>query len=139
MKSTTTSTRTARTLGYWTTTSLVSFVLLSGGVASLLRRPDNVEGMAELGYPAYMLTILGFWKVLGAAALLSPRLPRLKEWAYAGTLFDLTGAAFSHAVSGPDALHAIWPALFATLALASWALRPEDRVLGSLRTAAAAA
>lgn len=138
MKSTT-STTTVRNLGYWTSTSLVSFVLLSGGVASLLRRPDNVQGMAELGYPAYMLTILGFWKVLGAVALLSPRLPRLKEWAYAGTLFDLTGAAFSHAVSGPDPSHAVWPALFAVLALVSWSLRPADRVLGSLRPAAVAA
>ena len=128
---------TPRAVSYWTTTSLVSFVLLSGGVASLLRRAENVQGMAELGYPAYLLTILGFWKVLGALALLAPRLPRLKEWAYAGAFFDLTGAAFSHTVSGPDPAHMIWPALFAVLALASWALRPDDRILGSLKTSEA--
>lgn len=125
----------ARTIGYWTTTSLISFVLLSGGVASLLRWPENVRGMAELGYPEYMLTILGFWKVLGALALLTPRLPRLKEWAYAGAFFDLTGAAFSQAAAGPDPAHMIWPALFAVAALASWALRPPDRIIGSLRFA----
>lgn len=64
---------------YWATTTILAFVLLSGGVASLVRRPENVRGMAELGYPAYMLTILGVWKVLGAIALLAPRFPDLRS------------------------------------------------------------
>lgn len=125
---------TTRNIGYWATTTMVAFVLMSGGIASLLRRPENVQGMAELGYPAYMLSILGFWKVLGAFALLVPRFPRLKEWAYAGAFFDLTGAAFSHAINGPAPAHMIWPALFAVLALTSWAMRPPDRILGSLKS-----
>lgn len=118
---------------YWSTTSVVAFVLLSGGVASLLERPENLRGMAELGYPAYMLAILGFWKVLGALALLAPGFPRLKEWAYAGAFFDLTGATFSHAAAGPDPAHLIWPASFAVLVMISWAARPANRTLGMLR------
>jgi uncharacterized membrane protein YphA (DoxX/SURF4 family) len=117
---------------YWATTSIVAFVLLSGGMASLAHRPENVEGMARLGYPAYLLTILGFWKVLGALALLAPRFPRLKEWAYAGAVFDLTGAAWSHASSGAGPAHIFWPAFFALAALASWALRPQGRIIGAL-------
>jgi hypothetical protein len=58
----------------------------------------------HLGYPLYFVTILGFWKVLGAMALLAPRFPRLKEWAYAGTFFEMTGAAASHAMSGNAAV-----------------------------------
>ena len=122
----------ARTLGYWSTTGLLAFVLLSGGVASLLQLDQNVEGMARLGYPAYMLLILGFWKVLGGLALLAPRLPRLKEWVYAGAIFDLTGAAASYALCCHDPAQIFWPALFAVCAMASWALRPPSRTLGVL-------
>jgi uncharacterized membrane protein YphA (DoxX/SURF4 family) len=83
--------------------------------------------MRALGYPLYFLTILGTWKVLGAAALLAPRLPRLKEWAYAGIFFDLTGAAISHAFSGDPAGKVATPLVFLLLAGASWALRPPAR------------
>jgi uncharacterized membrane protein YphA (DoxX/SURF4 family) len=64
-------------MGYWTTTGLLAFFLASGGVMQLARVPANVEGIVQLGYPAYVTTIVGFWKVLGALALLWPRLPRL--------------------------------------------------------------
>jgi len=76
------------------------------------------------------LTILGFWKVLGAIALFTPRFPRLKEWAYAGTFFELTGAVASHAVCGDSVGRFIWPGFFAVCAVASWALRPQSRTLG---------
>ena len=59
---------------------------------------NNVEGIVHLGYPLYFITIIGFWKVLGAITLLAPGFPRLKEWAYAGIFFDLTGAAASCAI-----------------------------------------
>jgi uncharacterized membrane protein YphA (DoxX/SURF4 family) len=88
--------------------------------------------MAALGYPAYFVTILGAWKLLGGLALLAPRLPRLKEWAYAGIAFDLTGAAFSHAAVGHPAAKVIAPLVILGLAAASWALRPASRRLGSV-------
>ena len=128
-----------KTIGYWTTTAIVAFVMLSGGAADLAHRPETVEGMAHLGYPLYFTTILGFWKVLGGLALLAPRFPRLKEWAYAGIFVELTGAVALHAVNGDDAGHLFWPALFAILALVSWALRPQSRILGDLLPAKATA
>ena len=129
----------AKTTGYWTATALVAFVLLSGGAAQLARMPQNVEGMVHLGYPVYLLGILGFWKVLGGVALLAPRFPRLKEWAYAGAFFDLSGAAASHLFAGDPLARVAWPALFALVTLASWALRPQSRTLGVLFPARAAA
>jgi uncharacterized membrane protein YphA (DoxX/SURF4 family) len=121
-----------KTIGYWVTTAIVAFVLLSGGAAELAHRKETLEGMAHLGYPLYFTMILGFWKLLGGIALLAPRFPRLKEWAYAGAFFDLTGAAVSHAARGDDAGHLIWPLVFAALVVASWALRPQSRTLGAL-------
>ena len=70
-----------KTIGYWITTAILVFAILSGGVAELAHLRNNVEGIVHvLGYPLYFMTIPGFWKVLGAIALLAPRLPRLKEW-----------------------------------------------------------
>jgi uncharacterized membrane protein YphA (DoxX/SURF4 family) len=123
---------TAKTIGYWVTTSLLLIGLLSGGAAELTHRRETVEGMTHLGYPVYFVLILGFWKLLGGAALLVPRFPRLKEWAYAGVFFNMTGAAVSHAASGDAAWHVGVTLAFAALAVASWALRPPDRRLGSL-------
>jgi uncharacterized membrane protein YphA (DoxX/SURF4 family) len=106
---------------------------MSGGVAQLARVPGVVDGFVRvLGYPPYFVTILGFWKVLGAIAILVPRFPRLKEWAYAGIFFDLTGAAASSAAVGSGAFHILAPLVFAVLAVASWALRPESRTVGVL-------
>jgi len=80
----------------------------------------------------YLLTILGVWKLLGAAVLLAPRFARLKEWAYAGTLFELTGAAASHAARGDKVGDIMVPLVLAALALASWALRPSTRILDTI-------
>jgi uncharacterized membrane protein YphA (DoxX/SURF4 family) len=118
-----------RTIAYWITTALVSLAFAAGGLADLSGAPEVMEGMKHLGYPAYVATILGVWKVLAPVALLAPRLPRLKEWAYAGIVFDLTGAAASHAAVGDDAGKIVAPLILAALAAASWALRPEDRRL----------
>jgi len=120
-----------KTIGYWATTAILAFVLLSGGITQLLRRPEALEGMAHLGYPVYFVVILGFWKVLGGIALLVPRFPRLKEWAYAGAFFDLTGAAASYVGVG-EPNHVIGPLIFALLAMASWVLRPSSRMLGAI-------
>lgn len=120
-----------QTVTYWTTTGLVAFAFLSGGLMDLSGSPAVVAGMQSLGYPAYVATILGAWKVLGAVALLAPRFPRLKEWAYAGVVFDLTGAAASHAFVGDPTAKIVTPLVILGLAAASWALRPGARRLGA--------
>lgn len=121
---------------YWTTTVLVAFPIGSGGVAQLAHVQGTVDGFVRiLHYPPYFVTILGFWKLLGAIAILVPGFPRLKEWAYAGIFFDLTGAAAScAAVGGYGAygFHIIAPLLLAVIAVASWGLRPESRRIGTL-------
>ena len=126
----------AKNIAYWTTTGLVAFCIGSGGVAQLAQFRANPHGTVPvLGYPMYFFAILGFWKVLGAIAILVPRYPRLKEWAYAGIFFDLTGAAAScAAVGGYGAygFHVLAPLILAGLMVASWALRPESRVIGVL-------
>jgi hypothetical protein len=124
-----------RKIAYWTTTILVAF-FMTGGVAQIAQYRANPHGVVpELGYPLYFFAILGFWKVLGAIAILVPRYPRLKEWAYAGIFFDLTGAAASCAwVGGYGAygFHIIAPLIIAGLLVASWVLRPESRTIGVL-------
>jgi uncharacterized membrane protein YphA (DoxX/SURF4 family) len=121
-------------IAYWITTILLALMLLSGGAAELARQPATIAGMTRLGYPPYFASILGFWKILGAIAILAPRLPRAKEWAYAGIVFDLTGAASSHAFSndlGPGAFHIIVPLILAAFAVTSWSLRPPKRRLAA--------
>src|SRR5258708_24907775 len=123
--------RTMRTepkfIGYWVTTSLFAAAFLASGAAELASAPAAVASTLALGYPGYFLTILGVWKVLSAPALLAPRLPRLKEWAYAGIFFDLTGAAASHAFSGDTPGKIATPLVLLLIAAASCALRPPSR------------
>ena len=119
----------AKAVGYWICTVLTAFVFLSGGVVYLLRVPEVVAGVTRLGYPAYVVTILGVWKLLGGGVVLLPRFPRVKEWAYAGMIFDLTGASASSAASGTELRHILVPLALAGLVVASWALRPESRRL----------
>lgn len=118
-----------RRIGYWIATGLTAFVFLSGGVGDLVQPASLMEGMAHLGYPVYFVSILGVWKVLGGLAVLAPRFPRLKEWAYAGMLFDLSGAAASHAATGDPAGKIVTPLVILGIVMASWALRPESRKL----------
>jgi DoxX-like protein len=126
----------AKNIAYWTTTILIAFFIGSGGVAQIAQYLGNPHGVVPvLGYPMYFFAILGFWKVLGAIAILVPRFPRLKEWAYAGIFFDLTGAAASCAAVGGYgvyAFHILAPLFLAVLAVASWALRQESRTIGIL-------
>jgi uncharacterized membrane protein YphA (DoxX/SURF4 family) len=127
--------RTTKVIAYWTTTGLVALAMLSGGIAELARRPETINGMRELGYPVYFVMILGFWKVLGSVALVIPKFPRLKEWAYAGIFFNMTGAAVSHVVSQSAAWHVAVTLGLAALTVASWGLRPATRTLGNNRQA----
>ncbi|HZC43689.1 MAG TPA: DoxX family protein [Acidobacteriaceae bacterium] len=126
----------SKNVAYWITTVLIAFFIGSGGVMQVARVPATVDGFVRiLHYPAYFVTILGVWKVLGAIAILVPRFPRLKEWAYAGIIFDLTGAAASVASVGDYgayAFHILAPLIIAGLTVASWALRPPSRKIGVL-------
>jgi DoxX-like family len=126
-----------KVIGYWVSTAVVVFELLVGGVTDLVHGgtvlfigPPVVGVITQLGYPIYLLTILGCWKLLGAIALLVPRFPRLKEWAYAGTFFEMTGAIASGLVRGEETINLIWALIVVVLTLASWALRPPSRTLG---------
>jgi uncharacterized membrane protein YphA (DoxX/SURF4 family) len=125
----------SKSVVYWTTTILLAS-FMSGGIAQLMQYRANPHGVVpDLGYPMYFFAILGVWKILGAIAILVPRYPRLKEWAYAGIFFDLTGAAASCAWVGPYGaygFHVIAPLMIAGLCVASWALRPESRRIGVL-------
>jgi uncharacterized membrane protein YphA (DoxX/SURF4 family) len=85
--------------------------------------------MSHLGYPLYFAALLGAWKVLGALAIVAPGLPRLKEWAYAGMFFDLSGAAISHGSVGDPPARWLTPLAILAVVVASWALRPRSRVL----------
>ena len=120
-----------KNIGYWITTALVALAFLSGGVMDASRNADVQAGMSHLGYPLYFALILGVWKFLGGVAILAPGFARLKEWAYAGIAFDLTGAAFSHASSGDGAAKIITPLVILAIAAASWALRPASRKLAA--------
>ena len=122
----------ARTLGYWISTGLVALALLGGGLSGLFGAEEMTANMLSLGYPLYFLTILGLWKVLGAIAIVAPGFPRLKEWAYAGIAFDLSGAVWSHLSAGHPWSEAFPAAFLTVLTVVSWRLRPAGRVLGTL-------
>jgi uncharacterized membrane protein YphA (DoxX/SURF4 family) len=126
----------AKTIVYLVMTILVAMPIGSGGIAQIFQYRADPHGVVpELGYPMYFFAILGFWKFCGAIAILAPRFPRLKEWAYAGIFFDLTGAAAScAAVGGYGAygFHVISPLILTGFCVASWALRPESRKIGVL-------
>lgn len=112
---------------YWVSTLWLALGMASTGVVQLMRIPEEVESITHLGYPVYMLTVLGIWKLLGVGAILVPRTPLLKEWTYAGFFFVMTGAVVSHLAVG-DLLSTIWPpALLIALTAVSWYFRPADR------------
>ena len=121
---------------YWTATTLIALETLVSGLADLthgrtvlVSGPLVTDVLAGLGYPAYVLWIIGIWKILGAIALVVPGFLRLKEWAYAGIVFELSGAVASLAACSRSA-DLIAPLFLLGLAFASWALRPPNRTLG---------
>ncbi len=119
---------TARAVLYWLTTGLLVFELGLGGIWDVFRLPHVRLTMERLGYPGYFLLILGVWKLLGATALVVPRFPRLKEWAYAGAVFELTGALASHLASGFIETGAFaYLIVMLGVTTGSWALRPPSR------------
>jgi uncharacterized membrane protein YphA (DoxX/SURF4 family) len=119
----------ARQVIYWAATVLTVLSFSVPGLGNIIRAPHIAQDMAHLGYPTYFLAILGTWKILGAIVVVAPRLPRLKEWAYAGMIFDLTGATASRAAVGDGAAMVVVPLMIAGVVLASWSLRPPARRL----------
>jgi len=117
-------------IGYWVTTILLCFCML-GGIGQLFQVKQVVDGFAPLGYPTYFISIIGFWKVLAIIAILVPKFPLLKEWAYAGIFFAMTGASVSHIAVNDSAFHIIVPLVIVGLAVCSWFLRPEARKLNT--------
>lgn len=119
-------------ISYWSVTLLLAAAMMLSGIGQLMQYGGNVELVTNLGYPLYILTILGIWKVLGVIALIVPGFPRTKEWAHAGIFFLMTGAALSHVFVddyGDYGFHMILPLSYAALNIASWALRPKSRKL----------
>lgn len=118
---------TRRQLVYGASTVIVVAECLVGGAYDLFRLPPFFPMLAQLGYPAYLATILGIAKIIVGIAIAAPRLPRLKEWAYAGVTINMLGAAASWLAIRHGPSDVTPPLLFAALTLTSWAARPASR------------
>jgi len=117
---------------YWVTTGLLAFGMLGNGLAQIFHAKGFVHIIVHLGYPLYFLYIIGVWKILGVIAILIPRFKLVKEWAYAGFFFAMSGAVFSHIALG-DPMNEIAPSLvLLILIVVSWYFRPEDRKIISV-------
>ena len=119
---------------YWISTAWLALGMLSTGIVQLLHVEEEVDFIIRLGYPHYFLTILGIWKLLGVVALLIPRFPMLKEWAYAGFFFAMSGAVFSHIAFGNPIGEAGPSLLLLALTIISWYFRPADRKMVVIST-----
>ncbi len=114
---------------YWAVTIFLSFGMLAGGIQQLLQIGGYVEIITHLGYPQYLLSILGVWKILGVIAILLPKFSLLKEWAYAGFFFAMSGAAVSHFAVGQPVTEALPSLILLLVIVLSWYFRPDSRKL----------
>jgi len=112
---------------YWIATLWLALGMVSTGVVQLMQMEEEVQKFNELGYPIYLMTVLGIWKILGTIAILVPRYPVLKEWAYAGFFFAMSGAAISHLILHHSFAEIAPSLLLLTLTFVSWYLRPDNR------------
>ncbi|QTE23272.1 DoxX family protein [Polaribacter cellanae] len=117
---------------YWVVTIFLSFGMLAGGIQQLLQIGGYVEIIEDLGYPKYLLSILGVWKILGVIAILIPKFPLLKEWAYAGFFFTMSGAMVSHFAVGQSITDALPSLVLLLVTVLSWYFRPESRKFSQL-------
>lgn len=118
-----------KVIGYWIATALVALAMFGSGMAKLVGAEELVQNMTRLGYPLYVMKILGAWYVLAAIALLAPGFPRIKEWAYSGIVIAMTGALFSHIAMGDPFVGNIPIFVILGLTATSYFLRPESRKL----------
>ena len=114
---------------YWVSTLWLALGMVSTGGVQLFKVKEEADMFTHLGYPLYLLTILGIWKMLGVVAVLIPKFPLLKEWAYAGFFFAMSGAIFTHLANGDKAMEYFGPTLLLVLTFTSWYFRPADRKL----------
>ncbi|HTM99403.1 MAG TPA: DoxX family protein [Pedobacter sp.] len=112
---------------YWIATVWLALGMLSTGIVQLIQLKEEVDMMTHLGYPLYFLTILGLWKIAGVIAILLPKFPLVKEWAYAGFFIAMSGAIISHLVAGDETKEIFGPTLLLILTVTSWYFRPAGR------------
>ena len=112
---------------YWISTIWLALGMVSTAIVQLMKSKEEVDMMTRLGYPIYFLMIIGVWKMLGVIAVLIPKFPLLKEWAYAGFFFLMSGAVISHLVVGDASKELFGPILLIVLTMVSWYFRPSDR------------
>jgi hypothetical protein len=111
----------------------MSFGMLGSGLAQIFNAKEMVDLIVPLGYPLYLLYIIGVWKILGVFVILMPGFKLLKEWAYAGFFFVMTGAFVSHLASGDHSLKGlIGPFMQTIFIISSWYFRPADRKIISV-------
>lgn len=110
------------TIAYWIITGLLAAFLVITGIADLIKLPEAVVVFRHLGYPDYLMPFIGVAKILAAAAIVFPRFPGLKEWAYAGLAFDILGALYSHIAVGDPFAAWIIPAVALAVVAASYFL-----------------
>ena len=116
---------------YWVATLWLALGMASTGFVQIIKVKGEVEFILDMGYPVYFLTILGVWKLLGVIAVLVPRFALVKEWAYAGFFFAMSGAIFSHIAVGHGARDLFGPALLIVLTIVSWYFRPSSKKTGA--------
>jgi|SRR5690554_6771512 len=114
---------------YWITTIFLSLGMTAGGIQQMLQIGGYNEIVTKLGYPLYLLTILGVWKILGVIAILIPKFPLVKEWAYAGFFFAMSGAFISHLTVGQPFSEAVPSLILLVVTVSSWYFRPVERKL----------
>ncbi|MFH7010370.1 DoxX family protein [Flavobacterium sp. FlaQc-52] len=112
---------------YWVATLWLALGMTATGIVQLIQMKEEAEMIQRLGYPLYFLILLGVWKILGVIAILIPKFPLLKEWAYAGFFFAMSGAVFSHLYCGDSAKELFGPVLLIVLTVVSWYFRPAGR------------
>jgi len=117
---------------YWISTIWLALGMLSSGIVQLFKVKSETDFIINMGYPVYFLTILGIWKILGVVTVLIPKFPLLKEWAYAGFFFAMSGAVFSHIAVGNSMKEIFPPLLLLMLTVVSWYFRPADRKIISV-------
>ena len=117
---------------YWIITVLLSFCIFFGGLSQALQLKEVLQGFKPLGYPTYFISLIGIWKMLGIIAILVPKFRLVKEWAYAGIFFVMTGAVISHIASNDVSAQIISPIVLAIFTVLSWYLRPASRKLISV-------